>query len=65
MGASHRFGPVWPKGITTNMRFRTTEQAEVQQHEEYPQVGKTGVDAVQESCPQRSNMKNCNVYCKA
>ena len=31
-------------------------------HEEYPPVRKTGVDAVHESCPQRSNMwKDCNL----
>ncbi len=35
------------------LRFKIT-QAEVQQTNEYkyPQVGKTGVDAVHESCPQ-------------
>ena len=29
-------------------------------HDKYPQVRKTGVDAVHESCPERSNM-TCSV----
>ena len=45
-------------GSTTevdNMRFKDTMKQKYK-HEEYPQVRKTGVDAVHESCPQRSNM---------
>ena len=37
------------------MRFKDTLKQKYK-HEEYPQVRKTGVDAVHESCPQRSNM---------
>jgi hypothetical protein len=46
------------------MGFKIT-QAEVQPTNEYkyPQVGKTGVDAVHETCPQMVYImiKNCNL----
>ena len=38
-----------------NMRFKDTLKLKYK-HDEYPQVRKTGVDVVHESCPQRSNM---------
>ena len=38
-----------------NMRFKDTPKQKYN-HEEYPQVQKTGEDAVHESCPQRSNI---------
>ena len=50
------------------MRFRTTEQAEVQQHKEYPHVGKTGGYAVHESKVAHRGpawrIVSCNVMCK-
>ena len=46
-----------------NMRFKDTSKHKYR-HEEYTQVRKTGVDAVHESCPKRSNMRKivtCNM----
>ena len=40
-----------------HMRFKTTKQQKYNNHEENPQVRKTGADAVHKSCPQRSSMK--------
>ena len=40
-----------------HMRFKTTKQQKYNNHEENPQVRKTDVDAVHESCLQRSSMK--------
>jgi hypothetical protein len=34
------------------MRFKTTQNRSTTTMNKYPQVGKTGVDAVHESCPQ-------------
>jgi hypothetical protein len=46
-----------------NMRFKTTQKnRSTTTMKKYPQVGKTGVGAVHESCPKKVYiMKKCNL----